>query len=74
MLWIQASHLAPTPAYLFRHEPDYVVRDPLPDNAESFRSRPPENRGRQELRPLFLEMTFIDLNGMEKVKVVMQIL
>ena len=51
------------------YEPDYVVRDPLPDNAESFRSRPPENRGRQEMRPLFLEMTFIDLNGMEKVKV-----
>lgn len=45
------------------------VRPPLPDNAKDFHTRLPENYGTRVLRPLFLEMSFVDLNGMEKVKV-----
>ncbi len=44
------------------------VRPPLPDNAKDFHTREPENYGKRTLRPLFLEMTFVDLNGMERVK------
>ncbi len=49
--------------------PNNPVRDPLPDNAKDFHTRPPENFGLKKMSPLFLEMTFIDLNGMERVKV-----
>jgi signal transduction histidine kinase len=45
------------------------VRPPLPDNARSFHTRLPENYGRQVDKPLFLEMSFIDERGMERVKV-----
>ena len=48
---------------------DNPVRPPLPDNARNFHSRAPEDYGRATASPLFLEMTFIDLDGMEKVKV-----
>jgi hypothetical protein len=44
------------------------VRPPLPDNAKEFHTRPPENYGTRVQRPLFLEMSFIDAAGMEKVK------
>jgi hypothetical protein len=45
------------------------VRAPLPDNAKDFHTRLPENYGAKSQQPLFLEMSFIDANGMEKVKV-----
>lgn len=45
------------------------VRPPLADNAKDFHSRPPEDYGTMKPSPLFLEMTFVDLNGMEKIKV-----
>ncbi|MFZ4537142.1 ATP-binding protein [Propionivibrio sp.] len=45
------------------------VRPPLPDNAKDFHTRLPENYGDKKLQPLFLEMSFIDVGGMEKVKV-----
>lgn len=45
------------------------VRPPLPDNAKSFHVRAPENRGHASLQPLFLEMTFVGLDGREKIKV-----
>ena len=45
------------------------VRTPLPDNAKDFHTRLPENYGTKVLKPLFLEMSFVDANGMEKVKV-----
>ncbi len=41
----------------------------LPDNAKAFSARPPEFLGHAEKRPLFVEMSFIDLQGREKVKV-----
>ena len=44
------------------------VRPPLPDNAKDFHTRPPENYGVKVERPLFLEMSFIDAAGVEKVK------
>jgi signal transduction histidine kinase len=44
------------------------VRPPLADNAKDFHTRPPENYGTKTQRPLFLEMSFIDLSGMEKIK------
>jgi two-component system, sensor histidine kinase len=46
-----------------------VTRPILPDNAKDFHARPPEYLGEPEQRPLFVEMTFIDLNGQEKIKV-----
>jgi len=49
--------------------PQNPVRPPLPDNAKDFHTRPPENYGRRTLAPLFLEMTYIDTTGMEKIKV-----
>lgn len=41
----------------------------LPDNAKAFSARPPEFVGHAEKRPLFVEMSFIDLQGREKIKV-----
>ena len=46
-----------------------VTRPVLPDNAKDFHARPPEYFGENEMRPLFVEMTYIDLNGQEKIKV-----
>ncbi|MDP2880992.1 MAG: HAMP domain-containing sensor histidine kinase [Azonexus sp.] len=46
-----------------------VTRPVLPDNARDFHARPPEHFGESEQRPLFVEMTFVDLNGNEKIKV-----
>ena len=41
----------------------------LSDNAKAFSARPPEFLGHREMRPLFVEMSFIDLSGRERVKV-----
>ncbi|MDD2883637.1 MAG: ATP-binding protein [Dechloromonas sp.] len=46
-----------------------VTRPILEDNAKDFHVRPPEYLGESELRPLFVEMTYLDLNGQEKIKV-----
>ncbi len=46
-----------------------VTRPILPDNSKDFHVRAPEYLGEEEDRPLFVEMTFIDLNGQEKIKV-----
>ncbi|MBU3696602.1 HAMP domain-containing sensor histidine kinase [Dechloromonas sp.] len=46
-----------------------VTRPVLPDNAKDFHARPPEYLGEPEDRPLFVEMTFVDLGGNEKVKI-----
>ena len=46
-----------------------VTRPVLPDNAKNFHARAPEYLGEAEQRPLFVEMSFIDLNGQEKTKV-----
>lgn len=46
-----------------------VTRPILPDNAKDFHVRPPEYLGEEEKRPLFVEMTFVDLDGNEKIKV-----
>lgn len=46
-----------------------VTRPVLPDNARNFHARPPEYFGESERRPLFVEMTFVDINGNEKIKV-----
>ncbi|MBI4743116.1 MAG: HAMP domain-containing histidine kinase [Betaproteobacteria bacterium] len=45
------------------------VGAPLPDNAKDFHVRLPEDYGNRKLRPLFVEMTFVDTGGIEKVKV-----
>ncbi len=41
----------------------------LADNARSFSARPPEYLGERSLRPLYLEISFIGLDGRERVKV-----
>jgi signal transduction histidine kinase len=55
-----------TPATPFTR--DNPVRPPLPDNAKDFHTRLPENYGTKTVSPLFLEISFIDRNGLEKVK------
>jgi PAS domain S-box-containing protein len=40
----------------------------LPDNSKDFRARPPEYLGHSELRPLYTEITFVGLDGKERVK------
>lgn len=46
-----------------------VTRPILPDNAKEFHARPPEYLGEALQRPLFVEMSFVDLAGREQVKV-----
>lgn len=46
-----------------------VSRTVLSDNARDFHIRPPEYLGEAEQRPLFVEMSYIDLSGQEKIKV-----
>ena len=46
-----------------------VTRPVLPDNAKDFHARPPEYFGEAEQRPLYVEMTYVDLDGNEKLKV-----
>ncbi|MCE1186352.1 MAG: HAMP domain-containing histidine kinase [Rhodocyclales bacterium] len=41
----------------------------LPDNARAFSARPPEFLGMPEQRPLFVEMSFVDLQGREQIKI-----
>jgi len=48
--------------------PSNPVRPPLVDNAKDFHARMPENYGTPVLRPLFLEISYIDTRGMEKIK------
>lgn len=45
-------------------------RQALPDNAKAFSARPPEFIGHREERPLFVEMSFVDVSGRERIKVV----
>jgi signal transduction histidine kinase len=42
----------------------------LADNAKAFHARPPEYFGERQLKPLYAEMTYVDLRGVEQVKVV----
>ncbi|HNG66775.1 MAG TPA: two-component sensor histidine kinase, partial [Thauera aminoaromatica] len=45
-----------------------LVRAPLPDNSNSFHYRAPDTHMRGTPRPLFLEITFIDRDGHERIK------
>ncbi len=45
------------------------VRAPHPDNAQDFHTRAREIYDRGTPRPLYLEMTFVDMRGMEKIKI-----
>ena len=46
-----------------------VVEARNQDNASDFHSRPPDAMGRTVQRPLYLEMTFVDRQGQERIKV-----
>ena len=46
-----------------------LTRPILPDNARDFHLRPPEYLGEPEVAPLFVEMTYVDLAGNEKIKI-----
>lgn len=50
-------------------EPQPTVTASLPDNETDFNYRPPERLGQMAQRPLYLEMTFVDLDGNERFKV-----
>lgn len=55
-----------------REPPMWLAADPraaLPDNSQAFNSRPPEAEDVVEQRPLFVEMTFVGLDGRETIKV-----
>ncbi len=60
--WEPASAEGATPA-LAAHP-----TQALPDNSKDFRARPPEYLGRREMRPLYAEITFVGLDGQERVK------
>ncbi|MGE5503819.1 MAG: HAMP domain-containing protein, partial [Actinomycetota bacterium] len=49
--------------------PQAEVESSAKDNERAFHYRPPEARGIRASKPLFLEMTFVGLDGREKVKV-----
>ena len=49
--------------------PATMVEARNPDNAKDFHYRPPEERGLLTDRPVYLEMTFVDTQGRERVKV-----
>lgn len=49
--------------------PEPMVKAQNHDNAKDFHYRPPEGNGIQEDRPLYLEMTFVDLKGNERIKI-----
>ena len=49
------------------NEPE--IKPAIKDNEKDWHYRPPARSGKLTQRPLYLEMTFIDLNGNEKVKV-----
>ncbi|MBU4263972.1 MAG: response regulator [Proteobacteria bacterium] len=51
------------------HDHSLPVSARNPDNEKDFHYRPPEAQGITVEKPLYLEMTFIDLTGREKVKV-----
>lgn len=46
-----------------------IAVNDVPDNSKDFHSRPPEQEGLPVERPLYLEMTFVDLDGKERLKV-----
>lgn len=50
-------------------EPAPEVSQPLRENQIGFHYRPPETDGARVRRPLYLEMTFVDLEGREQLKV-----
>lgn len=52
-----------------RHREAKVTRRIAPDNSTDFHARAPEYLGERELRALFLEMSFIGLDGRERIKV-----
>ncbi|NSL54570.1 sensor histidine kinase [Uliginosibacterium aquaticum] len=62
--WEPAVPHSPDPASIAR------AGEALPDNAKSFHARPPEYRGERSERPLYLEMSFIGLDGQEKLRIV----
>ncbi|MBN8441859.1 MAG: HAMP domain-containing protein [Thauera sp.] len=45
-----------------------LVRPPARDNAAGFHYRAPETEGEERRIPLFLEMTFVDTTGRERIK------
>lgn len=51
----------------FSSEP--AVQTGVKDNQKEWHYRPPERFGTRVMRPLYLEMTYIDLNGNEKIKI-----
>ncbi len=51
-----------------RTEKAEVTRRISPDNSKDFHARAPEYRGEPEVRPLFVEMSLVGLDGREKAK------
>ncbi|MBI2235518.1 MAG: HAMP domain-containing protein [Magnetospirillum sp.] len=49
--------------------PQAAIVSSAKDNERDFHYRPPEHRGIRSLKPLFAEMTFVGLDGRERVKV-----
>ncbi|WP_054699331.1 GAF domain-containing protein [Desulfosarcina cetonica] len=57
------------PAKPSAHPTGKIIMATNDDNRHAFHYRPPERDGIAENRPLYLEMTFIDLQGIERIKV-----
>ena len=58
--WIPAQSTAPDTA---------EVHIQLEENQKNFHYRPPEHIGKAIRRPLYLEMSYVDLQGQERIKV-----
>lgn len=58
--WVPAEADGPAPA---------LVTPENPENKQDFNYRPPQRLGKPVPRPLYHEMTFVGLDGQEKVKV-----
>ena len=61
--WEAASGDGPNPLKAARAD------EALADNARHFSARPPEFFGRRAMRPLYVEMSFVGIDGRERVKV-----
>ena len=60
--WVPGSEATP-------HYDQPLVRPSLKDNERNFNYRRPDDERLIETRPLFLEMTFVGLDGVERIKV-----
>ena len=53
----------------WHHDSPELIKTRVKDNETDWNYRPPNRMGKSYMRPLYLEMTYVDLNGVEQLKV-----